>query len=213
MHYFMGLPYEPNTTQILLDRLKSGDVFVDIGANHGFFSVIAGHLLGAEGKVIAFEPNQAVFLQLQVCIDQNGLANVVIARNEALTDSDATEANLYISQIMENSGLSTLAPPCFDDTTRGFERTRYLQVRCRTFDSVAKELGLNAVALVKIDVEGVEDLVLRGMDATLEQCPPRCIIMETTEWSPSYRRLISRGYQARLSGPVSQGFGNFLFEL
>src|SRR5579863_7387210 len=49
--------YEPWTTEVLTKELKEGDVFVDVGANIGFFTLLASKLVGEKGRVYAFEPN------------------------------------------------------------------------------------------------------------------------------------------------------------
>jgi|GEM_PF-648495 len=212
MHYFMGLPYEPNTTQILLDRLKSGDVFVDIGANHGFFSVIAGHLVGPEGKVIAFEPNPSVFRQLRRCVSENGLHRSVTMRAEALSDNDSELVRLYVSPSQANTGLSSLFLPGTARVSHELSETHYVDVKCRSYDSVHRELALGPIRLLKIDVEGAEHLVLSGMEQILRNTPPQMIVIETNYDGDAYRQLLSHGYQARRLECVTPEFGNFLFE-
>ena len=62
--YFARVTYEPGATDAVLTTLGEGDVFVDIGANSGYFTVLAALRVGARGRVFAFEPNPAVRRQL-----------------------------------------------------------------------------------------------------------------------------------------------------
>lgn len=62
--YFHGEVYEPATVRCLVERLGPGKTFVDVGANHGYFTVLAARLVGPAGRVFAFEPNPPVFGQL-----------------------------------------------------------------------------------------------------------------------------------------------------
>jgi hypothetical protein len=56
--FFYGTPYEPAVTDAIATALKPGDVFIDVGANIGYFTVLAAHLVGSGGRVIAFEPHE-----------------------------------------------------------------------------------------------------------------------------------------------------------
>lgn len=211
MHYFKGVPYEPKTTQALFDILKPGDVFVDIGANHGFFSVLAGLSVGRNGRVVAFEPNPAVFRQLQQCIIDNELDSIATLRQQAVSDLDSESVRLFVSQNPANTGLSTLITPSTISQSSDLSGDLYVQVACRPFDLLAQELELKRIDLMKIDVEGAENSVLLGMDLTLRLHPPKAILMETLEGSSAYGRLRTYGYQVRSLETVTNGFGNFLF--
>ena len=59
-YYFANVPYEPATVRYLASHLAAGDVFVDVGANSGYFTMIAAGLVGSSGRVVAFEPNPEV---------------------------------------------------------------------------------------------------------------------------------------------------------
>src|SRR5262245_48280046 len=55
--FFYGMPYEPGVTDAIVTALRPGDVFVDVGANIGYFTVLAAAVVGDRGRVIAFEPH------------------------------------------------------------------------------------------------------------------------------------------------------------
>jgi FkbM family methyltransferase len=77
---FLQKIYEPYITNYLLKYLKNGDVFLDIGANVGYYTLLASKLVGKEGKVIAFEPEEENFSSLFYNVAQNGLENVTCVK-------------------------------------------------------------------------------------------------------------------------------------
>src|SRR5581483_6436540 len=105
--YFYGHLYEPILTATLLQHLHDGDVFVDIGANAGLFSMLAAKLVGPSGRVIAFEPHPGARAEMMRLLDRNAVADRVDVVSAALSDRDGHTASLHITS---RSGLSTLDP-------------------------------------------------------------------------------------------------------
>jgi FkbM family methyltransferase len=195
--YFHGETYEPATVRCLVERLRPGQTFVDAGANHGYFSVLAARLVGPAGRVFAFEPNPGVFEQLSQHVIRNGLTNVTTARL-ALADKEGS-LELFVSACAQNSGLSSITPLSGAFASGSLDREKRLQVRATTFDRWREEHGLDRIDVMKIDVEGAELLVLRGMARTLVEAPPACIICEShglggTNDDAARRLLVAEGY-------------------
>jgi hypothetical protein len=88
---------------------------------------------------------------------------------------------------------------------------RSVRVPTTTFDAFAARAGLGRVDLLKIDVEGAEALVLRGMERTLAERPPRLVVCETTPGDEAARILAARGYTVRPLDNPRNGHGNYLF--
>ena len=106
LHYFHDEPYEPKLSEAIRERLQPGDVFLDIGANVGYFSVLAAHLVGPEGRVVAFEPHPEAIEILRQAVAVNGLVGVVEVVEAALGNQSAT-VPLFLS---DDSVLSTTDP-------------------------------------------------------------------------------------------------------
>jgi FkbM family methyltransferase len=211
--HFAGVPYEPGVTDVLLDTLKPGSVFVDVGANTGYFSVIAAMLVGPAGRVVSFEPSAHARERLQRQLQRNGVTPQTVVSSVALGDRDQENVDFYLSCSAANDGLSSLVPAAAL-VECGMLRTHVkTPVAVRTFDAVAAELAIPRVDLIKIDVEGAEQAVLAGMTRTLMDAPPRRIVCETTWESDAHRLLITRGYRARIVDEVRGGTPNLLFEL
>lgn len=181
-----GLP-ERGSVAIVQRLLKSGRCFVDVGANVGFYSVIAGRQVGPGGKVVAFEPTPSSMRALQTTLAVNGLSQIVETHECALGSSDAT-ATLYCEA---TSGHNSLVAPA--------ERTQETHVI-----SVRRgEAMLSRVkpSLIKVDVEGWELDVLEGLGSVIRgakslslivECSPEHIRrrgMKTAEWFKCVRDL------------------------
>src|SRR6202163_1121267 len=86
LHYFFQQPYEPGLVRHLAGRLRPGDVFIDVGAHIGLFSVLAAHLVGGSGRVVAFEPYPESRERLRRLADRNGLGDRIEIVAAALSD-------------------------------------------------------------------------------------------------------------------------------
>ena len=186
--YFGNIPYEPKTTEYLHQYLRPGGVFADIGANHGYFTILAAGLVGERGLVFAFEPNPPVYERLETHVRLNGFDHRVVLVREALWDSSGEET-FFVSQWSENSGISTLTPGRSNLADGGLSPARTIRVRTETFDHWLAKNGIERVDLVKIDAEGAEAHVVRGMSGALQAGRIAAVVCET-EWDSDADRLL-----------------------
>jgi FkbM family methyltransferase len=171
--YFLGRYYEDHTQKLMLHALKSGDRFIDIGANVGFVSMLAAWCVKADGKVIAFEPNPVVMKRLREHVEQNNLGQVITLHSFGLGDTDA---ELTLRLPGRFTGQATMAPL---DESEGPASAEY-KVPVRVGDEVFANLDASRPTFVKIDVEGFECTVLDGMQKTLARLQP-AVFTEITE--------------------------------
>ena len=211
--WFNGLLYEEATFEALKQKLHAGSTFVDIGANAGYFSIIAGTLVGRLGKVIACEPNPTVFAGLQRHVAANKLQTTVTTYQTALSDADHGVIDLFLPLDQHNDGLASIIPFDSDCKPGQIPSSKPVRVACTSFDCLAARIGLTGVDLMKIDVEGAEDQVISGMERFLSQWPPKAIILETRLDSRAFLTLLQKGYSARLMDRLDSANGNYLFEL
>jgi FkbM family methyltransferase len=200
--HFGGLVYEAATSRYLAGHLAPGNVFVDIGANTGYFAMLAAARVGATGRVIAFEPNPAVFAQLQKHVALNGFESRVTVAQMALSDASNPAARFFVSQDLANSGLSSLTPPAEMLAGGGLSEAHTIPVRVDTFDNWLGSSGLDHVDLMKIDVEGAEARVIAGMRQSLVSGAVAAIICETVWGSPAHEALTAAGYEPDVLDPV-----------
>ena len=164
--------WEPYETSLVLSMLQPGDVFVDVGANIGYFSVLAACVVGEGGAVFAFEPDPDNFRLLRANVALNGFQQQVVTVEAGLADSCRdgqlflSEHNLGDHQIYA-SGESRVSLP-----VTLYNGSRYLGDKLQRLD------------VLKVDTQGSEYEVMAGLLPLLQQLPsmPR-IIIELTPWS------------------------------
>lgn len=157
--------WEGDTTNFLLKNLVRGEVFVDVGANIGYFTCLAGKLVGNSGLVIAFEPEPLNFRLLISNVKVNNLNNVICERL-AVADFVGS-AKLFLNPA--EPGGHTLFPHV--------RNMKYCQVSTTTLDHYFATRKLPEPDMIKIDVEGAELPVLHGLDKLLSK-PDLKIIIE-----------------------------------
>lgn len=148
-------------------HIKPGDVVVDAGANIGFLSLLAGHLTGPQGKVIAIEANPDVHRTLEENIVINGFAGRFDTHQMAAHD-EATELTFTWNSHRDGSGRIVTA------VQSGLAQN-HCQVQANTLDHLCAG---QRVDFIKIDTEGAEPYVLRGAEQLIRQNPGIKVIFE-----------------------------------
>lgn len=164
--------YEALIIEFILERLRPGAVFVDIGANIGAFTIPISRLVGPSGHVIAIEPSPNIFPYLQRNIALNGLTNVS-AIHCAAFDQDGLEVPFFEAPF-EKFGMGSLGAQFHDSP---------VQVMARRLDSMLQDTQSERVDLIKVDVEGFEVSVFRGAEKLLTGNNPPVVIFEFCDWA------------------------------
>ena len=191
--------YEPNTISLMVDILRNTPGwFIDVGANIGLHSVIACSIPAV--RCAAIEPDPENFRRLQRNIAINGFANISIC-NFAL----ACEARPIRLELPVEGNRGTVRVASEEVARPASIQSPYSAAL--TFDSVAKQLGIESVELMKIDVEGFELDVLEGLDFKKPH-RPKNIILEFSDYGERFcgtnrggravvhSFLASKGYKA-----------------
>ena len=153
--------HEPVTTEVVRSLLGPGDTVVDVGANVGWFSMLAAAAVGPTGRVLAVEPNPANCALIERSAADNGFGHVQVVA-AAAADHPGVAA-------LETDGSNGRIVPL--ETGLDEAMACSFVVPIRTLDDLVTGAGLDAVSLVKVDVEGAEPLVLRGASGTLRRRP------------------------------------------
>lgn len=185
--------FESTSSKLMAAILKPGDIVVDVGANNGYFSLLCARLVGPHGHVFAVEPNPEIRQELEQNLRLNTFTNVEVLP-VALSREEGV-AELFLGPA-RNTGLSSLRP------LKGATRT--LQVRTAPLDRLIPD-RLASIALVKIDVEGAEIGVLRGMERCLEVGAPPVII----EVSPTFLAGYGGSAEELFSLMQSHGYAGY----
>jgi FkbM family methyltransferase len=172
--------FEPEETAFIEQYLRPGMTFVDVGANIGWFSLIASRLVGSTGQVIAIEPRTDSVARLAMSAGENGFANIRTLAMALAAEAGRSKVGAHLAGA--NTGGTWLI------TTPALART--MAVDHQLFDvEVGRldDIGLAACDLLKIDVEGAEHLVLKGGRETLARHRPAIL----SEINPEPLRQVS----------------------
>jgi FkbM family methyltransferase len=191
-HLYKYRSYEPAIGNWALDRFEvgGGGLFIDVGANFGWYSCLFSRLAGGTGRVVAFEPEPDNFGLLAANLRRNACENVVALREGVAERPGELALHLYKAS---NPGRHSLLPAAGGET---------VTVPVVSLDERLQALGLadRAVDLIKIDIEGFELSALRGATAALSRC--RNLVIE---YSPDLMRAAGIDPQALLALLVSTG--------
>jgi len=163
-----GDEYEPDTIRIMCILLRKGCVFCDIGANEGYFSVIASKLIGPTGKVYAVEPQRRLDPVFQQNMRLNNCQNVTLLQC-AITDQ-VGQSYIYLSP-NTNTGSSGLR-----------RATKYWNpkqlVETLTLEELIERNAISHVDLMKLDIEGYEYEAILGSTHVLKEGVIEAIALE-----------------------------------
>ncbi|MCK9375551.1 MAG: FkbM family methyltransferase [Syntrophobacterales bacterium] len=148
--------YEVLKKKTIVNLLKPGKTFIDVGANMGDYTLMAAKIVGETGKVMSIEPAPNNIKWINKSIKLNGYPNITV-KNIALGETDGM-AKLYLSHV---SGWHSLIPS-LPNRNQGD-----ITVEVKTLDNLLKNDNCNNVDMIKIDVEGAELKVLKGSYQTL----------------------------------------------
>lgn len=193
--YFYGRTLDMPVLLCVRALLRPGDALLDVGANIGVVSLLAAWAVGPAGAVVAFEPNPDIYARLRQHIDANGLTQID-ARPDALSDHEGV---MPLRVPANNCGAATLGA-----VPRRYGPLRAThEVRLRVGDTV--DLGrASHPTLVKLDVEGHETRVLRGLEgllarerpAVLLECNPEMLPRNGTSPGELLSLMEGHGYRA-----------------
>lgn len=157
---------EPEQTKVFAENINAGDVFFDVGANVGYYTVFGSLLVGKSGQVVSFEPVVRNLSHLYRHITINNLQNVSV-----IPSACSDEISLAAFSSGQNTAMGHLA----DEQQKDSSKKDLTLVSTVTLDAVAEKLGVVPDAL-KIDVEGAELSVLRGAKDKVLPAKPKIFL-------------------------------------
>jgi FkbM family methyltransferase len=166
--YFFGF-WEPNLTHFIRRALRAGDTFVDVGANIGYFSLLASKIVGERGQVFSVEASPTIHRKLQRNISLNKCRNVRVF-NIAASDEEGS-LSIYLGND-DNLGATTTVASVAVKSAQKLEAV----VPAKPLPAIIGAENLLRARLIKIDVEGAELSVLRGIGQLLGK------FGDDTEW-------------------------------
>jgi FkbM family methyltransferase len=186
------------------DRIGRGSSVFDIGAHVGESALLFSELVGPSGRVVAFEPDPIASASLRANLELNGITNVSV-EEESVSDK---AGRALLSTDRFGSGLSSIVRP----RTQG-ARPREVEVASTTLDQYCETRGLYP-AWIKIDAEGAEPMIVRGMQRLIDRVHPSVIVefhsdlLADEERSEAWRAITSRASSVAVleSSPRNRGY-------
>lgn len=178
--------------------MKPGDVFVDVGANVGYLSAFAAGIVGKRGQVHCFEPVPAYFDRLQRLVELNPEHS--ITPNCEAAGEEPGSCTIYVTR---EPGQNTMVLAY----KSGPEVISTLKVPVVRLDSYLAERNISRISLVKIDAEGFELPILKGLQGFFEKSEQRPAII--CEIAPRAYPLLGRTVSELSDYMESYGYGAY----
>lgn len=176
--------WEPVLTEFVRSRLTPGDTFVDVGANIGYYSLLASRIVGRTGRVYSIEGSPTIFALLQANTALNHVDNVESIH--AIAGERDDEQEFWLASTSLGLGRST----CVEVLGRVKGMRSEGRVRCAPLTSIVPTERLLSARIIKVDVEGAERSVLEPLLARLPEFSGRTI------WAVELSPEICAGGQA-----------------
>jgi FkbM family methyltransferase len=157
--YYLGV-WEVWETRFLQGVLSPGLCFMDVGANFGYYALLAAKIVGPSGSGYAFEPSGIIFQKLVGNIGRNGLTWL---RPERLALGDSVGFTSLQIPELANQGAQAICP----DRSPRSER-----VQMTTMDRYVETIGLSRIDFIKVDIEGYEPFFLQGAAGAIREFAP-----------------------------------------
>lgn len=156
--------HEPLSTQLISRELKPGMICLDIGSNIGYYVLLESKLVGKKGKVIAIEPSPQNFQYLEKNLEFSGHHNVD-AYNFAAGDIDGN-IRFFVNE--RSNGCQVL----YEGRKIPNRPGKVIQVPIKKMDKFIEENKFDSIDFVRMDVEGFEYNIFKGMENTIEKFKP-----------------------------------------
>ncbi len=166
-HLSMNGYWEFWITQAMIRAIDPGYHCIDVGANHGYYSLIMSDLIGSTGKLIAVEPTPKLAKLLERTLDLNGFRDRTTVLQQAITNRTGETINLFIP---DGYGMNATI---FNESSSTGEN---IKVQTTTIDDLVRDWS--KVDFIKIDAEGAEEVIWNGMQETISRHKKLTIMME-----------------------------------
>ena len=185
--------WEPFETEVFMREVKYGDVVLDIGANMGYYTLLASKIIGNNAKIYAFEPDPGNFSLLKKNMKANNIKNVVL--EQKAVSNETGKIKLY--SCSDNKGDHRI----YDS----HDGRRALDIRAVSMDDYFKDYK-GVINFIKMDIQGAEIGALQGMQALLAKNKPLKMI---TEYWPNGLRRFGADHEGYLKMILACGFEMF----
>ena len=201
-----GHLYEPDLSMFVIRALKKGDVFVDVGAHIGVFSILASKLVGPDGLVIAVEAEPENVDDLMRHVEMNACRNITV-RNAVL--SDRSGPTTFYTNADNDGGHCLWDPGRHAYNRKSAANPEPRTVEAETLDSIIGDIKPPAIKILKMDTEGAEHLIITGGMETLATYDIPFILSEMNDFG---LQQLGSSQQAYRSAMKEIGYDMFLMD-
>lgn len=208
-HLCLDGQWEPQITKVFLETLQEGMNVLEVGANIGYYTVLAATRIGKSGKIYSFEANPEIFEILLHNIAVNGLLERAELINKAVSNKSGTIKFHTLNRLRGASNITGFSQEILN---KYGDEVKVIEVEALSLDEYFnnKDVGID---VIKIDAEGSEALILKGMRKLLAHNPHITII---SEFAPSFisatgedpaqflEEIMSLGFKLKVIGPGSE---------
>ena len=191
---------EPIEVEMTRSYLRPGDTILDVGANLGYYVLLEGEAIGPKGKILAVEPSPENVHILKKNVELNNMGSQVEVVEGGISDENGT-AEIQISKWSNLHSFTVAHEFVSSKVERGLEVNTY------RLDDLIEEKGIKAedVNMIRMDVEGHEVKVMKGMSKILDSAKNLTVIMEI---HPMFinEAFGNEAYQDLLDGFASRDF-------
>lgn len=187
-HIIRGGSWENELTSLLIRELQPGDGFLDVGANCGYFSLLAAKMVGPTGFVVAFEPQPKLARLIRNSLSINGFLSFACVREHALGETAGTG---HLGHVRDYFGSASMVN-AFGDADIPKTEIAILPLDQVLAEIAAKNPRFRLPRVMKIDAEGFEYFIWKGMPELVKR-PGRLTII--VEFGPS--RYFHQGQDPR----------------
>ncbi len=207
---------EPETVQWIEENIQEGDVFYDIGANVGAFSLIFAAIQKPDSVIYAFEPSFSTFDELCHNIYINQFSDRIIPFQVALSN-ETRVLPFYYSDIVAGKAMHVVGEPVNEVTNEPFQSTYVQHMLAYRLDDMIEQFQLRPPTLVKIDVDNGTLDVLLGARKVLSMPSVRSILVEVCKHSGFFeeasRILAECGFEEYEEvSKANKNVANFIFK-
>lgn len=177
-HLMMSGMWEENITKAFRSLIKKGDTVMDLGANFGYFGMVAGTDVG-NGRIIFVEANPYLTPYIEKSATVNGLMRYSDIVNVAISDKRSTATFNLIKNNWVSSGLVDVKELAKTDGIN-YVLEEQIKIETTTVDDLCSRLKVGSVDVMKMDIEGYEDKAFAGMAETIKNSPNLKLLLEFT---------------------------------
>lgn len=184
-HLAMDGIWEDFITKAWLKVLKGESVVFDVGANFGYFGVLAAHGINRKkSKVIFFEPNPHLLPYIHKTLSTNWLNENAVVENLGVADKPGEFELNILKDYVGSSTMHSLAHlSAYAEEKMQLEVAETVPVKTVTIDDYCADHNIKAIDLIKIDIEGFEEKAYDGMRGMVKKSPNMIMFLEFTKES------------------------------